>query len=86
VSHLFFERNGEVQAVLGVYEHNGPCTWPDPYIESGARQKPDVSFSKGGMGRRGLAGWVDMPGTIRSGDQVSVRIPKLTETPVPVPA
>ena len=84
VSHLFFDRDGEPGPVLGVYEHNGPCTWPDAYIEAGARRKPTVSFAKGGLSRRGLVGWVDAEGIIHPGDRVVVKIPKLTETPNPV--
>lgn len=81
VSHLFFERDGHTVAVLGVYEHNGPCTWPAPYIEAGARTKPAVGFAKAGYARRGLVGWVDLPGSIRPGDTVQVRIPQLTTDP-----
>ena len=81
VSHLFFERDGKTVAVLGVYEHNGPCTWPDPYIAAGARTQPKVGFAKAGYARRGLVGWVDLPGTIQAGDSVHVRIPQLTLDP-----
>lgn len=86
VTHLFFERAGEVVAVLGVYEHNGPCTWPDPYIAEGLGYKPEVSFATAAHARRGLVGWVDMPGIIRPGDTVTAKIPRLTETPDAVPS
>lgn len=81
VTHLFFEHNGQPGPVLVVFEHNGPCTWPDPYIEEGAGRKPEVSFAKGGLNRRGLVGWVDKPGVIHTGDTVAVRTVKLSEIP-----
>lgn len=81
VTHLFFEHKGEPGPVLVVFEHNGPCTWPDPYIEEGARMKPAVGFAKGGLNRRGLVGWVDTPGLIHTGDTVVVKTVKLSEVP-----
>jgi len=65
------------ELVLVVYEENLPCDLPLPYIESGAGRKPKMGFAKAGKDRRGLVGWIEREGKIKTGDDVHVYIPKL---------
>lgn len=61
-------------AMLVVDAENHPCRYPAEII---ARHHPDpaVGFVKAAMHKRGVVGWVEAEGPIRSGDRITVWIP-----------
>lgn len=74
----FVRHPGELcpRALLAVWGPNQPCGYPQRNITShfGGREefKPKVSFRKAAQGRRGVVGFVYVPGTICPGDIVTV--------------
>jgi hypothetical protein len=66
-------------AVLLVEEENPPCSWVGDQIDltyttNSGEPAAGKLFPKHAMGLRGVVGVVDVPGTIRSGEPVIVRI------------
>jgi hypothetical protein len=61
--------------VLIVYEENLPCDLPQPFIEQGIGRNIKPSFSSAGKDRRGLVGWIEREGSIKTGDEIKVFIP-----------
>ena len=61
-------------AVLMLGGENLPCTIAGAMVAEvhGSRAE---SFPKAGMGLRGVTGWVERPGAIRTGDAVEVVLP-----------
>ena len=71
-------------AVLLVEEYNPPCTYMGAriaakYATHSGEPLADDAWLRPASGRRGVVGVVDVPGVIRAGDEVEVRI---YETPV----
>jgi len=65
-------------AVLVVNGENLPCIGPGKIIQ---QNFPDLkglteSFSKNALGKRGLVAWVECIGTIQTGNDITLRIPK----------
>ncbi|MCP3996225.1 MAG: MOSC domain-containing protein [bacterium] len=70
-------------ATLVVEETNPPCKEMGMQIAAAYQTKAGVPadyrlFPKHSIGRRGVVGVVDVPGSIRAGDRVVVEIPKST--------
>jgi hypothetical protein len=66
-------------AVLLVEEENPPCSWVGDEIvarhtTNSGEPVAGKLFPKHAMGLRGVVGVVDVPGTIRSGEPVTVRV------------
>lgn len=61
-------------AILVVDAENHPCRYPADVI---ARHHPDpaMGFLKAAMHKRGVVGWVEAEGMIRTGDRITVWIP-----------
>jgi hypothetical protein len=73
---LFFQGG----VTLKVDGQNGPCRIAGRAVADGARM-PDrdagsLLFPKAARRLRGLVAWVEKPGIIKSGEQISVRIPE----------
>lgn len=75
-SLLFFESGATVK----VDGQNAPCRFAG---ESIAEHYPDqdamalaLAFPKKAVGKRGLVGWVEKPGTITAGETVTVQVPE----------
>ena len=73
---LFFQKG----VTLKVDAQNGPCRIAGRAVAEGARM-PDheagaLLFPKAAKRLRGLVAWVEKPGTISAGEQVSVRVPE----------
>jgi hypothetical protein len=75
-SLLFFESGATVK----VDGQNAPCRFAG---ESIAEHYPDhdanalaLAFPKKAVGKRGLVGWVEKPGTIKAGETVTVQVPE----------
>ncbi|MBO6716872.1 MAG: MOSC domain-containing protein [Rhizobiaceae bacterium] len=73
---LFFQSG----VTLKVDAQNGPCRVAGRAVAENARM-PDheagsLLFPKAAKRLRGLVAWVEKPGTIKRGEQVSVRIPE----------
>jgi len=75
-SLLFFEGG----ATIKVDGQNAPCRFAG---ESIAEHYPDhdakalaLAFPKKAVGKRGLVGWVEKPGTIKAGETVTVQVPE----------
>lgn len=71
-SRLYFE-NGVGIVIEGP---NMPCTTAGGSLQAQYPDRPDITtaFPKQAMGKRGLVGWVEKPGTIRTGEAVTVRL------------
>jgi len=65
-------------AVLLVYGENLPCKLPGEVIQHLYPEIPGLEphFVKEAFGKRGVVGWIEVPGVIKLGDPVSVRLPK----------
>jgi hypothetical protein len=75
-SLLFFEGG----ATIKIDGQNAPCRFAG---ESIAEHYPDrdqkalaLAFPKQAIGKRGLVGWVEKPGSIRKGETVTVQVPE----------
>jgi hypothetical protein len=75
-SLLFFEGG----ATIKIDGQNAPCRFAG---ESIAEHFPDrdqkalaLAFPKKAIGKRGLVGWVEKPGSIRKGETVTVQVPE----------
>lgn len=71
-------------AVLVVDGENLPCIHPGKIIQ---RHFPDLdgageTFPKYAMGRRGVVAWVERPGTIKTGNEITLRIPHQDRWPL----
>lgn len=53
---------------------NAPCTIAGAMVEQ-AYGSPAAAFPKAAIGRRGVTGWVERPGTISPGDPITVALP-----------
>ena len=73
---LFFQKG----VTLKVDAQNGPCRIAGRAVAEGAgmadHEAGSLLFPKAAKRLRGLVGWVEKPGTICAGEQVSVRIPE----------
>jgi hypothetical protein len=73
---LFFQHG----VTLKIDAQNGPCRVAGKAIAEGAGmadvQAGSLLFPKVAKRLRGLVAWVEKPGTINAGEQVSVRIPE----------
>jgi hypothetical protein len=73
---LFFQKG----VTLKVDAQNGPCRVAGRAVAEGARMSDHAAgsllFPKAAKRLRGLVAWVEKPGTISAGEQVSVRIPE----------
>ena len=65
-------------AVLVVNGENLPCIGPGKIIQQNFPELKGLaeSFSKNALGKRGLVAWVECIGTIQTGDDITLRIPK----------
>lgn len=65
-------------AVVVVDGQNHPCRFSGRSIAQQYPDKPDIelAFPKVAKRLRGLVGWVERPGVIRSGETVSARVPE----------
>ena len=65
-------------AVLVVNGENLPCIGPGKIIQQNFPEFKGLteSFSKNAMGKRGLVAWVECIGTIQTGNDITLRIPK----------
>jgi MOSC domain-containing protein YiiM len=70
MTRLVFD--GGVVLMLG--GENLPCTIAGTLVEA-VHGTPPSAFPKAAMGRRGVTGWVEHPGTIRAGEGITVRVP-----------
>lgn len=61
-------------AVIVVGGENYPCVIAGGLLHDAYGTRPE-SFPKAGMGLRGVTGWVDRPGVIRSGDVITLHAP-----------
>ncbi len=70
-SRLYFE-NGVGIVVEG---ENMPCTTAGGSLQDQYPNRPDITsaFPKMAIGKRGLVAWVEKPGIIRKGENVTVR-------------
>ena len=61
-------------AMIVIDAENHPCRYPADII---ARHHPEATtgFVKAAMHKRGLVGWVEAEGTIRTGDAITIWIP-----------
>jgi MOSC domain-containing protein YiiM len=67
-------------ATIKIDGQNAPCRFAG---ESIAEHYPDrdqkalaLAFPKQAVGKRGLVGWVEKPGSIRKGETVTVQVPE----------
>lgn len=65
-------------AVLVVNGENLPCIGPGKIIQQNFPELKGLteSFSKNAIGKRGLVAWVECIGTIQTGNDITLRIPK----------
>jgi MOSC domain-containing protein YiiM len=63
-------------AAVRIDGDNAPCRSAGRGIVQHVPDRPDLEFAfvKAAMGKRGLVGWVEMPGTITSGETVTAVI------------
>jgi hypothetical protein len=61
-------------AVLMLGGENLPCTVAGALVQA-VHGTPPEAFPKAAMGRRGVTGWVEHPGLIRSGEAITVHLP-----------
>ncbi|MEM1285855.1 MAG: MOSC domain-containing protein [Pseudomonadota bacterium] len=75
-SLLFFEGG----ATIKVDGQNAPCRFAGDEIAKNYPEKNDkalaLAFPKAAVGKRGLVGWVEKPGTVRVGQSVTVQVPE----------
>ena len=78
-SRMFFP-DGTALAIAG---ENLPCTSPGRVIVAKHPERHGIAsqFPKAAMHLRGLVAWVEHPGIIRAGDQVTVEIAVVTSYP-----
>jgi hypothetical protein len=60
---------------LIVYEENNPCRFPQPFIDEGSNQTSSKGFASAAMGLRGIVGWIEQGGVLKSGDIMELWIP-----------
>ncbi len=84
MTRLFFPDS----CVLVLEGENHPCVFPGKTLQAANPGIPDLvkKFPKAAIHRRGLVGWVERAGTIRTGDTVRIVVPEqwiysLPETP-----
>lgn len=74
---MLFFRGG---VTVKVDAQNGPCRIAGRAVAQGAGmadvEAGALAFPKAAKRRRGLVGWVEKPGLVRNGEEVSVRIPE----------
>ncbi len=72
------------EAALVVEEENLPCTSAGKAVQSQYPERNGLAtvFPKAAIHKRGLVGWVERPGVIRTGDKVQVLIPEPSAYPV----
>lgn len=65
-------------ATLAIEEQNAPCRGPGRAIAAHHPDRPglDLDFVKAARRLRGLVAWIERPGTMRTGDRVSLRLPE----------
>lgn len=61
-------------AVIMLGGPNAPCTIAGAMVARLHGSRPEA-FPKAAIGRRGVTGWVEHPGTVRPGDAVTVLLP-----------
>ena len=61
-------------AVVVLGGENSPCVIAGRLVEQ-AYGCPAHAFPKAAMGLRGVTGWVERPGIVRAGDEISVWLP-----------
>jgi len=61
-------------ASLTIDMQNGPCNWPAREIEQEAPGKGAL-FKTAARNRRGVTAWVEHPGTLTLGDQMTLFVP-----------
>jgi len=78
-TRLFFQSG----AVLIVYEENNPCKGPGRILQEKYPERPELAaaFVNAARHRRGVVGWVELPGAICTGDRVTARLSKAVPYP-----
>lgn len=73
-TRLWFESG----AVVYVYQDNLPCVFPGEVIQEHYPESPKLkqTFPKQALGLRGVVGWVERAGSVRSGDEVDLYLPR----------
>lgn len=72
-SRLVFPLEKESQAILAVWEENGPCRTVGERVESASGgHTTSAEFVRAAHKKRGLMGFVLSPGVVRVGDQIRV--------------
>ena len=75
-SLLFFEGG----ATIKIDGQNAPCRFAGDEIAKNYPDRNDkalaLAFPKAAVGRRGLVGWVEKPGTVSAGESVTVQVPE----------
>lgn len=66
------------QATIVVYEENLPCKHPQEEMEKAGVVIKGKPFTKAAAGKRGLVGWVEHGGRVKTGDPVQVFVPKFS--------
>ena len=61
-------------AVVMLGGPNAPCTIAGGMVAQMYGSRPEA-FPKAAIGRRGVTGWVERPGTVRAGDAITVLPP-----------
>ena len=61
-------------ATIVIDAENRPCRYPAEVIEK-HHPNPRTGFVKAAVGKRGLVGWVEREGTVKTGDDIVIWIP-----------
>lgn len=61
-------------AVVMLGGPNAPCTIAGDMVARAYGSRPEA-FPKAAIGRRGVTGWVEHPGTVRTGDPITILPP-----------
>jgi len=64
---------------LIVYEENKPCRFPQPHIDAGSEKHSKSGFAAAAINLRGIVGWVEHGGLLKSGDAMEIWIPQYRE-------
>ena len=62
-------------AVIMLGGANAPCTIAGGLVAREYGSRPEA-FPKAAIGRRGVTGWVERPGTVRTGDEIAIMLPE----------
>jgi len=62
-------------AVIMLGGANAPCTIAGDMVAREYGSRPEA-FPKAAIGRRGVTGWVERPGTIHPGDEIAIVLPE----------